>query len=366
MKKLTLLIALMGLLAACSGTPTQDLVVPTLAMLPTLEPSATVSPSAAPTFIPTLTPSAPPTLAPTLTASLIPTDTDTPLPTPTVSLTPSQTGTNTPSPSPTVTLTPSLTITNTITPTPSPTFTASPELDSLGMLALLSQRATVLPPEQLYNPQTLTAVAYAAQTLVMQRFAASPTPVLGTPVIGVPLPGEPQLATLPPPMSSASTTCTTSAPSSLAAALATDSTLAPMLGCAQGSAYSTTTAIQSFEHGSMIYLQSPSGIYVLTLDGRFRRFNDTWVSGVDPETGGETPPLGLLEPKRGFGKVWRTNMDVRGSLGWAVTDEQGSSGTMQAFDHGRAIFLPQRGETYLLIDDSGGSSGSWRVLPASF
>ena len=32
----------------------------------------------------------------------------------------------------------------------------------------------------------------------------------------------------------------------------------------------------------MIYVQG-IGIYVLTFDGRFRRFDDTWVSGVDPD-----------------------------------------------------------------------------------
>jgi len=262
-----------------------------------------------------------------------------------------------------------MTITNTITPTPSSTFTASPELDSLGMLALLSERATILPPEMLYNPQTLTAVAYAAQTLVAVGTALAPTTApaqAGTPAIG-----DQQLATLPPPQSGGGlpvgATCTNTLPAGLSGSFAGDPSLTQSIGCPQGQPLSTTTAIQSFEHGSMIYVQgSPGSIYVLTLDGRFRRFDDTWVSGVDPETGGETPPLGLIEPKRGFGKVWRNNLDVRGSLGWAVTNEEGATSSLLIFDRGRAVYLPTRGSTYLLIDDPGGASGTWRTLSVSF
>ncbi len=357
MKKITLMLSLI-LLAACSATPT--VVVPTLAVLPTLTASSTVTPSDEPSAVssPTLTTSSTVTSSPTQTFS--PPPSATPLPSATPTPLPSATLTETPTSPPTFTYTPSLTITNTRTPLPSATFTASPELDNLGMLALLSQRATILPPEMLYNPPTLTAVAYAAQTLVAIGVGLTPSPSVSTP-----LPGVPQLATLPPPLTT--TTCTVPPPAGLASAFAADPTLTQAVGCPQGSVYTTTTAIESFEHGSLIYVQgSPSAIYALTLDGRFRRFDDTWVAGVDPETGGETPPLGLLEPKRGFGKIWRGNFDVRAALGWAVTEEQGASSSVQIFERGRAVFLPQRGESYLLIDDPGGASGAWRALPTGF
>ena len=364
MRKISLLLFLV-LLAACSGTPTPVVVVPTLAVLPSSTPSPTWTPSPLPrdTDIPSPEPSS--------TVTPLPSDTGTPAPTATLepSATPSLTETSTATQ--TDTFTPSLTITNTITPTPSATFTPTQELDGLGMLALLSERATVLPPEARYNPQTLTAVAFAAQTLIAAGTAFAPTspPAQGsTPVIG-----EPQLATLPPPLSGGGTanpnptTCANPLPGGLSGAFASDPSLTQAIGCPQGQALSTTTAVQSFEHGSMIYVQgSPGSMYVLTLDGRFRRFDDTWVSGVDPETGGETPPLGLIEPKRGFGKVWRNNLDVRGALGWGVTEEAGAQSSLLLFDRGRAVYLPQRGETYLLIEDPGGASGSWRSILASF
>lgn len=117
----------------------------------------------------------------------------------------------------------------------------------------------------------------------------------------------------------------------------------------------------------MVYVQgSPGSIYVLTLDGRFRRYDDTWVSGVDPESWGGVPPLGLIEPKRGFGKVWHNIPEVQALLGWGINEEAGATSSLLPFDHGRAITLPQRGDTILLIDDSGGQTGMWRSMPGMF
>lgn len=358
MKKPTCLLILLILLAACSGVPTQVVVVPTLASLPSatpLAPTTTPAPASAtsmPFDVPSATPIPSTTPTMTLTFTLIPANTFTPTNTATETYTPSLTWTNSPTPTVTFTVTPSMTITDTITPLPSPTFTPSQELGGLGMLALLSERATILPPERLYNPPTLTAVALAAQTLIAGGVALTPSPVVSTPAFGTP-----SLATFP-----AAVNCPVPPP----AALSADPTVAQSLGCPVGSITTLTTAVQSFEHGTMVYVQgSPGGIYVLTSDGRFRRFDDTWTSG-EPETGGETPPLGLIEPKRGFGKVWRTNLDVRGSLGWGVTEEAGASSSVQLFDRGRAVSLPQRGEIYLLIDDPGGTTGTWRALPGGF
>ena len=342
----TILLLLMLLLAACSGTPETVGVVPSLAALPTETPSPISRSETLPTGTATLAPTSTPTDTPISPSETLPTATASPTETPI----PSETFT----PLPSQTFTPSLTITNTITPTASMTFTPTLELDGLGMLAMLIERATVLPPELMYNPPTLTAVAHAAETLIagggVSVGGASPTPVSGTPVFG----------TLPP----VNVNCAATPPPSLTTA---DSTLTQFVGCPQGALSSTASAVQWFERGSMLYLQgSPNYIYVLTLDGRFRRYDDTWMSGIDPEAGNETPPLGLLEPRRGFGKVWRENLDARGALGWAINEEQGANSPLQLFERGRAVYLPQRGLTYVLSDDPGGLSGTWRTIPASF
>jgi hypothetical protein len=103
------------------------------------------------------------------------------------------------------------------------------------------------------------------------------------------------------------------------------------------------TAYQQFEHGSMLWVSRTTFvqeniIYVFFDDGTFQQFDDTWREG-QPVSGGETPPRGLLEPVRGFGKVWRegTGARVRERLGWATATEKGGEGAYQRF---------QRGEMY--------------------
>ncbi len=53
-------------------------------------------------------------------------------------------------------------------------------------------------------------------------------------------------------------------------------------------------------------------------------FTDDWEEGVDPEKDeGLEVPEGLLQPIRGFGKVWRERLDDedREDLGWATAPE---------------------------------------------
>jgi hypothetical protein len=302
---LYMILIFVALGTACSPQPTPVAGVPTLMELPTITLTLTESP------VPTLTD----TLTPTLTL------------TPTVSPTPSDT------PTVTVTVTPSLTITD--TPTPTPTLTPMPTVDygGLGVLAQLALQATILP----------------------QGF-------------GQPTPAAPALPTFPssgvalPP---ANVSCAFPPPGSLGQLYNANPTVAGQLGCPINSAVTSVNTVSSiFERGSMIYVQgSPGQIYALTSDNRFRRFDDTFIEGVDPESGGETPPTGLLEPVRGFGKVWRSTPDVRSGLGWALTAESGGSSSLLVFDRGRMLYLPQRNQTLVLVEDPGGASGTWIALP---
>jgi len=346
-------ILLIVILTACQATPVP--VLPTLAVLPSQQPPVVI-------VVPTNTLA--PIPVPTETSSeLPPTNTDTPIPTftetPTSTFTPPPTLTETPLP--TVTLTPSLTITNTITRTPTSTFTATVELSGMGSLAELAGRTTILPPEQLYNAPTLTALGLAQQTQIAGRgIIVTYAPAFGTPgMIGVP-----GFATVVP----TSVICTIPPPAALSSLLATDPVLQSQIGCPLGIAPTQTgSAAQLFERGMMVYIGgNPGMIYSLSNDGTFRRFNDTFAAGVDPDSGGETPPTGYLEPVRGFGKVWRTNLDVRAALGWAIISEQGDTATMLMFERGRAIYLPQRSQIVLLIEDFGGMSGRWRAVGGGF
>jgi hypothetical protein len=126
------------------------------------------------------------------------------------------------------------------------------------------------------------------------------------------------------------------------------------------------SASQLYEHGELFWLAGPpTGIYALFNTGRFQRYDDTYIDGVDPVSGGEIPPAGLKEPIRGFGKVWRVFPEVR-ALGWALNDESGGQAVVQVFDRGLMIYLPQRGMIITLITDLGGLAGSWRMTQGSF
>ena len=87
-------------------------------------------------------------------------------------------------------------------------------------------------------------------------------------------------------------------------------------------------AEQLFQRGRMFWVQPTGQIWVLALTGEGRGawtiFPDTYDDGTDPEVDASlVPPDGMLQPQRGFGKLWRTNTDVRDALGWATTPEFG-------------------------------------------
>ena len=86
-------------------------------------------------------------------------------------------------------------------------------------------------------------------------------------------------------------------------------------------------AEQRFEHGWMFWLQPIAQIWVLTKDDAgdniWSVYDDTFVEGeaeFDPQL---IPPEGLHQPIRGFGKLWRENLEVRQKIGWALKLERG-------------------------------------------
>lgn len=298
------IILLALILVACTGNQPNTLgQLPTVAALPTLTATLDV------------------TATVTLTASPIETQTSTPIATVLVSNTPTVT------PSATITDTPTPTVTN----TPLPSDTPFPTEDNEGLMALvaLAANATVLPSNLL--------------------------PAVATPVPGV------IVATAPPVVP----VCSAPPSGGFASVYNSDPVLASQMGCALG-VISFASASQTYQMGEMIWMAGPpQAIYALFSSGRFQRYDDTYNAAVDPASGGETPPAGLKEPVRGFGKVWRTFAEVR-ALGWAMTDESGGQSTAQIFERGQMVYLPQRGMIFVLITDNGGLSGGWRAVPGSY
>jgi len=107
--------------------------------------------------------------------------------------------------------------------------------------------------------------------------------------------------------------------------------------CPSSEASLTWAAEQPFEHGRMIWLEKADAdnpvlegvIFVFYADGRCERYDDTWTEGMPESDPAFAPPAGLLQPIRGFGKLWRENTNVRDRLGWATAPEQGFDTTWQ-------------------------------------
>lgn len=91
-------------------------------------------------------------------------------------------------------------------------------------------------------------------------------------------------------------------------------------------------AEQSYQTGRMLWLQPIDQIWVIYTDEAGRNiwavYNDTFEEGMletDPTIEAQIPEPGLIQPERGFGKLWRENPEIRNRLGWAIEPEFGYS-----------------------------------------
>jgi hypothetical protein len=252
------------------------------------------------------------------------------------------------------TITPSLTITNTITPLPTstPIPTGVPSLmDAIVALAL---QATIMPQE--------------AMDFSDISGGSGGTPGAVPTTSTIPLPG----ATVPAgggvALTPVTNTCAFTPAGGFGQIYANDPLLPSQIGCPVGAPPVNsirTGAIQEFQFGFMAWVPGTSDnghIYVFYVNGSHHRYPDTWVDGTDPVSGGETPPeANLLEPVRGFGKVWRDNQEVRSGLGWATAAERGAQITSLNFERGHMHYIDVRGSTFILVQSTV-DSGTWRQI----
>jgi hypothetical protein len=119
-------------------------------------------------------------------------------------------------------------------------------------------------------------------------------------------------------------------------------------------AVSTQAAFQPFERGAMFWRADLTTIDVLQEDGRWWRYDDTWDESQPVDDPSLAAPPGLLQPVRGFGKVWREGLGGPGAeIGWAAAPEQGFEMLSQPFGGGE-LFMGMEGEVYALYTD-----GTW-------
>ncbi|RMG84659.1 MAG: hypothetical protein D6712_10905 [Chloroflexi bacterium] len=135
-------------------------------------------------------------------------------------------------------------------------------------------------------------------------------------------------------------------------------------------------AEERFEHGRMIWLRPVDQIWVMLdedADGQgvWRIYDDTFEEGemeFDPEL---EPPEGLHQPIRGFGKLWRENLEVREALGWALEPEVGYVTRYEYHFGGQVdennVYTP--GPGYHIVENLFGEvyrfdeeSGTWEII----
>ena len=114
-------------------------------------------------------------------------------------------------------------------------------------------------------------------------------------------------------------------------------------------------ALQYFEHGRMIWREDRQTISALGEQSRLATYADTWKEGEPAQDPTIVPPVGKVQPQRGFGKLWRTVPGLRDTLGWALNDESGYTALVQDFENGSIIRIGN--DTYVLL--SSGASPQW-------
>lgn len=126
---------------------------------------------------------------------------------------------------------------------------------------------------------------------------------------------------------------------------------AAQLGCATEDGKNIPMVAENFQHGRMFWRSDNRVIYVLYNTGLWASYTDGWREGNAEFSCGNasSPPT----PKRGFGKVWCENNNLRQGLGDAVDAEYATSGFFQGY--GGGLILQTGSRTFIFYND-----GTWR------
>jgi hypothetical protein len=120
------------------------------------------------------------------------------------------------------------------------------------------------------------------------------------------------------------------------------------MGCPASYAVPFDGIVQVFERGAM-YFTPDGAIWAIgvspTGPGHW------WFFGSAPpgEVRDVVPPPGLKVPSLGFGAVWASVPGVRDALGFARTDEQGVTFTVQDFQGGTLLLDNGAGQVFILL-----------------
>ena len=137
------------------------------------------------------------------------------------------------------------------------------------------------------------------------------------------------------------------------------------LGCHTGEQKTIPTiAEEAFQGGHTFWRSDTDQVYIVydrtrregedLLEGQWQLAKPEWKwDGSNPDGVGLDPPSGLVEPRRGFGYLWRTHLGgAEGPLGWALDREYGfdNTGQAQEFEQG-LMFKGSGGKIYALLNN---------------
>jgi serine/threonine protein kinase len=136
------------------------------------------------------------------------------------------------------------------------------------------------------------------------------------------------------------------------------------LGCPVEEARTfSTIAEEAFEGGTLFWIENTDQVYIIfdrqkgggeLAEGQWQLVPPEWKwDGSNPDGVGLSPPPGRVEPRRGFGWLWRTHLNgAAGPLGWALDREYGfdNVGQAQRFERG-VMFKGSTARIYILLDN---------------
>ncbi len=114
-------------------------------------------------------------------------------------------------------------------------------------------------------------------------------------------------------------------------------------------------ATQKFEGGQMFWREDTKQISVLLNDKSWAQFEDTWSTTQPEDACPAITVTGGQKPKRGFGKVWCEQANVRTKLGAATANEVGVyAALVQRFERGQLFASVDRAQVFALF-----ANGRW-------
>lgn len=138
--------------------------------------------------------------------------------------------------------------------------------------------------------------------------------------------------------------------------------------CPAEAAATTDAAYQPFERGHMFWVGVRDRIYALVQQEASRMYaayTDPWEPGLPESDPNLSPPAGMVQPVRGFGMVWRGEVDsavnLREALGWGTQPEAGYSARFQcdsAVKYVTCYLSGPGGEVWVLEPERSG----WHIL----